>query len=170
MFKRSPFCQTSSTYITSSVAIPNHSYHLNYLLFHVDDVGFLMAIIWWITSCQLQLIIREGDLETFVQYLGACIPQWKFLRIRWKVHNIGLRSSDSMGVRHQITIHIPWIVPIVPWEPLSLLMVSLMPINKFHHWLVIRWLYCMFDFNSHIHMLELVLVWVEEHKTLGFFW
>ena len=54
-------------------------------------------------------------------------------------------------------IHTPWIVPIVPWGPLSLLVVPLTSVNSFHYWLVIRRCSCMFDFSSRIRMLGLVL-------------
>ena len=67
-----------------------------------------------VTSYRLQLIIQEAELETPSWYLRACMPQWKFLRIRQHVLIIGLRSSDSVGLRHQITIHILWIVPLIP--------------------------------------------------------
>jgi len=32
--------------------------------FHVIDVGFIKALLWWITSCRHQLIIEEVDLGT----------------------------------------------------------------------------------------------------------
>ena len=35
-----------------------------------------------VTSCRLQLIIWEDDLETPFWYLGACMPQWQVLLIR----------------------------------------------------------------------------------------
>jgi len=35
-----------------------------YSLFHVDDEGFIMALLRRVTSCRLQLIIQEDDLET----------------------------------------------------------------------------------------------------------
>ena len=110
-----------------------------------------------VISYRIQLFIREANLETPFQYLGACTPQWQVLRIRRKVFIIGLWSNDFAGVRCQITIKIPWIMPIVPWGPSSLLVVPLTSVNNFHYWLVIRRCSCMFDFSSHIHMLELVL-------------
>ena len=55
-----------------------------------------------VTSCRLQLIIWEADLETPFRYLGSCMPQWQFLRVRREVFIIGLRSSDSAGVRRQL--------------------------------------------------------------------
>ena len=85
------------------------------------------------------------------------MPQWQVLRIQHKVFIIGLWSDYFAGVRRQITVHIPWIVPIVPWGPSSLLAVPLTSVNDFHYWLVIRRCSCMFDFSSLIHMLGLVL-------------
>ena len=35
-------------------------------------------------------------------YLGACMPQWQVRRIRREVFIIGLRLSDSAGVRRQL--------------------------------------------------------------------
>ena len=87
----------------------------------------------------------------------SLMPQWQVLHVRREVFIIGLWSSDSTGVRCQLTVHIPWIVPIVTWGPLSLLVVPLASVNSFHHWLVIRQCSCMFDFSSLIRMLELVL-------------
>ena len=55
-----------------------------------------------VTSCRLQLIIQEFDLDTPFWYLGAYMPQWQVLRIRREVFIIGLRSSDSTGVRCQL--------------------------------------------------------------------
>ena len=49
---------------------------LRYLLFRVNDMGIIMALLWWITSYRLQLIIQEGDLETSSQYLGACWSEY----------------------------------------------------------------------------------------------
>ena len=106
-----------------------------------------------VTSCRLQLIIQEVDLETPFRYLGACMPQWKVLCIRCKVFIIGLQLDDSAGVWRQLIVHIPWIVPIVPWEPSSLNHLSLASVNGFHYRLVIRWCSCMFNFSSHICML-----------------
>lgn len=38
--------------------------NLLHLLFRVDDVGHIMALLRWITSCRLQFIIHEDDLES----------------------------------------------------------------------------------------------------------
>ena len=62
-----------------------------------------------------------------------------------------------MSVQLQLTFHISWIVLVVPWEPLTLWVVSLALVNGSHHWLVIKWFSSMFDFNTSIHMLEFVL-------------
>ena len=71
----------------------------------------LVSMMWetlWPTFDQghflsLQLIIQEDDLETPLWYLGACMPQWKVCRIQREVFIIGLQSSDSTGVRRQLT-------------------------------------------------------------------
>ena len=64
--------------------IPNHSHKIyKNPLFHVDDVGNILALLQQITSRWLQLIIQEDDLETPFQYLRAYMPQWKVLHIRW---------------------------------------------------------------------------------------
>ena len=55
-----------------------------------------------VNSCRLQFIIWEADLETPFWYLGACMPQWQVLRIRREVFIIGLWSSDSTSVWHQL--------------------------------------------------------------------
>ena len=55
-----------------------------------------------VTSCRLQLIIQEVDLETPFWYLGACMPQWQVRHIRREVYIIDLRSGDSAGVRRQL--------------------------------------------------------------------
>jgi len=46
---------------------------------------------------------------------------------------------------------------VVPWGPLSLLVVPLVPINGPHHWPVIRWFYSIFDFDTFIRMLEFII-------------
>ena len=51
-------------------------------MFRVDDVGKFMALLRQITSCRLQLIIQEDDLEMPFQYLGDSMPQWKVLHIQ----------------------------------------------------------------------------------------
>ena len=88
-------------------------YHL-IPLSRVDDVGNIMALLRLITSCRLQLIIQEADLETLFWYPRACMPQWQVLRIRRQVLIIGLRSHDFTSVRLQFTVHIPRILLVVP--------------------------------------------------------
>ena len=110
-----------------------------------------------VTSCRLQLIIQEVGLETPDGTLEPACLNGRF--VAFDVRFLSL-ASDRMILRvFDISsfIHTPWIVPVVPWGPLSLLVVSLASVNSFHYWLVIRRCSCMFDFRSQIHMLELVL-------------
>ena len=37
---------------------------ISYYRFRVVDVGFIMALLRWICSCRLQIIIQESNLET----------------------------------------------------------------------------------------------------------
>jgi len=39
--------------------------------FHVIDVGFIKALLWWVTSCWHQLIIQEVDLGTTLSVLWS---------------------------------------------------------------------------------------------------
>ena len=59
----------------SSVTLPIHKvshvwvsfHHLKsifFSIFYVTDVGIIMALLWQVYSCRLQLIIQELDLET----------------------------------------------------------------------------------------------------------
>ena len=48
------------------------------MLFRVDDVGITMALFRQITSCKLQLIVQEGDLETYFSIFELACLNGKF--------------------------------------------------------------------------------------------
>ena len=60
------------------------------VLIHKYHIPCLVSMMWetlWpsfdqVTSCRLQLIIWEVDLETLFRYLGVCMLQWQVLFIR----------------------------------------------------------------------------------------
>lgn len=56
-----------------------------------------------------------------------------------------------------MVLHTLWIILMVPWEPLTLLVVSLMLVNCLHHWSVIKQFSSMLDLSTSIHILEIVL-------------
>lgn len=82
------------------------------------------------------------------------MPQLHVLRIWRQVYIIDLLLNDSTGVHLRLHYSHSWIVLIVPWEPLSLLVVSLIYVNVLHYSQVIRWFSIMFEFNTFICMLE----------------
>ena len=60
---------------------------------------------------------------------------------------------------------------VVPWGPSSLLVVSLMPINDFHYWLVIRWFLPCLKPAFLFAWLDLYIGLIEiSVKTLGRIW
>lgn len=81
----------------------------------------------------------------------------KFFTLDDKFTSLAFDKPISWVFDFSFCIHIPWIVLIVPWGPLSLLVVSLTLVNSLHHWLVIKWLSSMFDINTSIRMLESIL-------------
>jgi len=84
-------------------------------------------------------------------------PNGKFFTLNNKFTSLAFDQVISPAFDSNSCIHIPWIVLIVPWGPLSLLVVSLGLVSSSHHWLVIKRLSSMFDVNTSIHMLWYVL-------------
>jgi len=98
MFKRSWPLHNNNLPLLSHIILIHNILPLS----HVNDVYYGPPSIK-VTSCRLQLIIQEVDLETPFWCLGACMPQWQVLRVWREVFIIGLRSNDSTGVRRQLT-------------------------------------------------------------------
>ena len=60
----------------------------SFALFRVIDVGFIKALLWWITSCRHQLIIQEV-------YLGTTLP------VLWNLHaSMESFSLPVIGLHH----------------------------------------------------------------------
>jgi len=60
--------------------------------FHVIDVGFIKALLWWIASCRHQLIIQEVDL-------GITLP------VLWSLHaSMAIFSLSATGLHHWSSI------------------------------------------------------------------
>ena len=98
MFKRSPFCQTSFAYLTSSVIIPNHSYHIQIYVVSCRWCGNHHG-----SPSKNHFLSTSAHypgrwFRNFFQYLGAFMPQWQVLRVWWLIHIIGLQSNDSASV------------------------------------------------------------------------
>jgi len=75
MLKRSPICISLPIHcLNLCYSLGSYSLIALYSLFRVDDGGIIMALLQRVTSCQLQLITQEYDLETPFQYLRSCMP------------------------------------------------------------------------------------------------
>ena len=67
-------------------------------------VKFLVQIMGHNPQVKVQNFYMKGDFgntprSLFIRYLGACMPQWQVLHVQHEVSIVGLRSSDSTGVR-----------------------------------------------------------------------
>jgi hypothetical protein len=79
-------------------------------LFRVIDGGYIKALLWWVLSRRLQLIIWKQDLE-IIWYLGTCMPQWQVLSLS----TVGFHHWPLIGrFRWMFDLssfsHIHWIV------------------------------------------------------------
>lgn len=89
--------------------------------------------------------------------LELSCPNGNFFALDDKFTSLAFDRVISQVFDFSSFIHILWFVLLVPWEPLSLLVVSLALVNGPHHWPVIKRLSSMFDFNTSIHMFGFVL-------------
>ena len=121
--------------------------------FHVVDVGYIKALLWWVIYCQHQLIIQEVDIETPFQCFEACIHQWQVFRFRRQVDINGLRLKDFSWCSTSNHLFTPCKMYC---STLRIIMIPLAFINNLHHWLVIRWCLSMFDLRTSFCMVRLV--------------
>lgn len=123
-----------------------------------------MALLQWIVSCRIQLIIQEIYLEIPFGTLELACLNGKFF------------TPDN----RLTSLVVDWVIPrvfdfisffilrglywTVPWEPLALSVVSLALVNGLHHRPIIKRFSIMLNFSTSIHMLEFVL-WSVGFKT-----
>ena len=86
-----------------------------------------------VTFRRLQLIIQGFDQETHFQLLELASPNGKFFALDDKFTSLAFDQVISRVFDFSSCVHILWIVLIVPWGPLSLLVVSLVLVNILHH-------------------------------------
>ena len=111
----------------------------------------------WSLSANFNSLSRKLIERLLSSTLELACLNGKFFALDNKFTSLAFDWVISRVFNFSSCIHIPWIVLIVTWGPLSLLVVSLALVNSFHHWLVIKWLSSMFDINTYILMLESVL-------------
>lgn len=126
---------------------------------------------------RIQLIIREVDQEIPFDTLELACPNGKFFALDDKFTSLAFDRVISWVFDFSSSIHILWIMLIVPWGPLSLSLVSIALVNSLHqYWLVIKRLSSMSNVNTFIHMLGSLLwsglcwsarPWIQITKSLG---
>jgi len=114
-------------------------------------------LIWWL-PIDFSSLSRNMTERLPSSTLELACPNGKFFTLDDKFTSLAFNQVISRVFDFSSFIHIPWIVLIVPWGPLSLLVVSLALVNSSHHRLVIKKISSMFDINTSIHMLEFVLL------------
>ena len=57
------------------------------IVFHVNDGGFIMALLRWVYSYQLQLIIQKLELETKTSTLGLHALMEGYLTFNMSFHH-----------------------------------------------------------------------------------
>ena len=139
--------------------------HLHFVsLSHVVDVGNIMALLQWITSCRHQLIIQGVDLEIPFSTLElACLNDKFFVLDDW-LSSLVVVCVIPRVFNFSSFFTLCGLYWTVPWEPLALLVVSLALVNGLHHRPVIKRFSFMLDFSTSIPMLEFVL-WLVGFKT-----
>ena len=90
-------------------------------------------------SCRHQLIIQEIVLETIFSTLRSICLNDRFSLSRHRFTSLTFDRQSRLGVRRQdICLHLVDFTS-VPWESLTLMVISLALVNGSHHWLVIKW-------------------------------
>ena len=153
MFKSCPFVVTLTF---DSLDHPKSFYIVSY---HIDDVEFIMDLLWHGHFLSTSTHFPGSWPRLLCSTLELACPNGKFFTLNDKFTSFPFNWVISWVFDFSSCIHISWIVLIVPWGPLSLLVVSLALVNILHHWLVIKQLSSMFDVNRSIHMLRSV-VWL----------
>ena len=128
-----------------------------------------MALLRQDYSCRHQLIIWEIVLETNFSTLRSVCLNDRFNHSQHRFTSLAFDRWNRLGVRHQDIYSRPVDCTMVPWESLTLNMISLTLINGSHRWSVIKWfLPC----SNSVHLFT----WIEsyflesEMKTLGVHW
>lgn len=102
-----------------------------YSLFRVDDEGIIMTLLRWVTSYRLQLIIQGDNLETPFSTLELACLNCKFFASDNKFSSLAFDQLISWVFDFIFVITFMDCI-VVPWEPLSLWVIPLMPVNDLH--------------------------------------
>jgi len=90
-----------------------HHFTSFYYWFHVDDVGYIMALLGRFYSYRLHHMIQKLDLGT-IKYLGTCMRQWRVSSIstvglhHWPLIEWFLECSTTIYSHSLECTRIPW--------------------------------------------------------------
>ena len=79
-------------------------------MFHVDDGGFIMALLRRVYSYQLQLLIQELDLEMNTSTMGLHALMEGYLAFNMSLHHWLLIEISHRVFNSKSFIHIQWYV------------------------------------------------------------
>ena len=102
--------------------------------FRVIDVGFIMALLRRDYSCWHQLIIQELVLETKLSTLRSVCLNDRFSRFQQRFTSFTFDWKIRLSFWHQIIYSHSQDCTRLPWESLTLMVISLTLINGSHHW------------------------------------
>ena len=80
------------------------------IAFHVNDGGFIMALLRWVYSCRLELLIHELDLETKTSNLRLHSLMVGYLDFNTSLHYFLLIEGSHRVFDSKSFIHIWWYV------------------------------------------------------------
>ena len=98
-----------------------------------------MALLQLGYFCRHQLIIQEIVLETIFSTLRSVCLNDRFSCSRHRFTSLTFDRQNRLGVRHQDIYSHSVDCTRVPWESLTLMVISLALVNGSHHWPVIKW-------------------------------
>lgn len=141
--------------VISQFCLQNHYTHFVSLMRDTSRPSYGQSLLVNISRLSKKLSQKHPSSTLRLAYING-----KFLSSDDRLTVLSFNRKTLYGVQHQniYSHHAECIV--VPWESLSLSVISLVSINNLHHWLVIRWCLPMFDLRSHFHMVRLILEWM----------
>ena len=105
-------------------------------------------------------------LETKLSTLRSVCLNDRFSRSQHRFTSLTFDRQNQLGVRHQDTYSHSVDCTRVPWESLTLMVISLALVNGSHHWSVIKWFLPCSTSDHCIAWIESYFV-EDEMKTLG---
>ena len=127
-----------------------------------------MALLQQDHSFRHQLLIREIVLETIFSTLRSVCLNDRFSFSRHRFTSLTFDRQNRLGVRHQDIYSHSVDCTRVPWESLTLMVISFALVNGSHHWPVIKWfLPC--STSDHCNHMDRMALCGTQDEDLGHF-